>query len=794
MSKKPLNKGWQDEATTDPATISRWFTESPRINYGVRTGLENNLLVVDLDGTTAQQWWSSQGIASSAKVTTPSGPDRTHLYFHIYDVEISNSQSAMAPKVDTRGEGGYVVGPGSMVSTGTYQGDIRKITDAPEELLRLIPEKQVYTSIVREGEKTGDPTDSELRQIQAGITALEQLVQPWVEGAGWRSTFYRVACWFSRMVNSPDYALTEGGALDILMTHVPSDEQWGQPEAYEQWLSAIRSTVGQYAEPPTESIPNLLPKLEAINALPELTSTGHLFTSLVFDTPEGGATEYWKTRRAIFVESFRAGLSPEQAVTVVWNSTAGQPMQGDMNGLAMLWVEAEKARASVAAELGTGIEAPAENERPKLSLVPNRMVLMTDEERAIALQPWWGTRYLDWVESRVALMNPPYHRLNRWIILAVRFAKFGFLPHKSRPIGLNIFGLNLGKSTTGKTEGEWLMESVIKACFTAEGMSPIIGGNASPNALIEKLIERDGLPSLFITDEAHGLFKQMQGDASWLSGLKELLAKLFEGEVPIILRNGKKDLSGKDATTFFTAYLSGTVDGLTKVLDEDMWISGLLPRFVWAVGDEIEADDDTYKFSQTDSSSAHTYDEMPKVWAAEFKNTEYKLGEYGTFPLRMMHDQQAADRHEQLERLLAKVSRGHRQEELLKPTMIRFGINVRKIAILAAMVEQSPIVTLQHELIAIEQAEEWLTNIFAMVEQTTASAFSKSVDDIERFIATQRNQEARLERVYSHFKLPVRFMDEYITQLVREGRIAKLPQKDDMFLLKIKTQLGAIAA
>jgi hypothetical protein len=807
MGKRPLAEGWQDEATTDPAIITRWFAENPRINYGVPTGAANNLYVVDLDGPEAQAWWRSTGLSDGAKVATPSGPDRFHHYFAIDgEIELPNTQGsnfprALHPHVDTRGEGGYVVGPGSLLSSGSYRGKITNVPAIAQELLDLLPAKQAFTheAPVLEGDKVDEASSTELKRIAWCIAELDTLPRVWSEGAGWRSTMYQVACWLSRMVNSPHYAITESAALTILLTHTPTDEKWGKPQILEQWASAQKSTAGQAAEMPAAKMPNLLPIIEVLNVLPEFApGSGVLFTGLVFDTPEGPSTDWWKIRRMILVECFRSGLKPEQAVTVAFASAAGRPLQGDPLGLNTLWAEAEKARAAVAAESGEGFEAPADAERPNLSLVKTGHVLLGDAERQYLVDDdaerarldertrFFGNRYFDWAATRVALMNPPYHRLNLWIILSLIFAETGFVPDPAKPIGLNLFGNILGKSTTGKSESAWLMNSVLKACFPKHD-SPNIGGNASPNALIEKLIERDGKPSLFITDEAHGLFKQMQGDGSWMSGLKELLAALYEGEVPVILRNGKKDISGVDASTYFSAHLMGTVDGMTKALDEEMWVSGLLPRFIWAIGAELEATPDTYVARQVESYSAGTYDAMPKQWNAEFATTKERLKAYGTLPLAVLHEKDALDRHTELQRTLSTLARGHRQEELLKPTLIRFGTNVRKCAILAALVDGSPVVTLRHELIAIEAAEEWLDNIFLMVEATTATAFTRSVNDVEQFVARQKGSEARIEAIYRRFQDPVRIVDEWVTQLVRSGRVSKDPTRDGSFTLKIKS-------
>ncbi|WP_280116225.1 bifunctional DNA primase/polymerase [Leucobacter viscericola] len=66
--KIPAMEGWQEAATTDPLTIQQWFTEKPYSNYGIRTGLANNIIVIDLDGEEARKWWKSTGIEDSSAI------------------------------------------------------------------------------------------------------------------------------------------------------------------------------------------------------------------------------------------------------------------------------------------------------------------------------------------------------------------------------------------------------------------------------------------------------------------------------------------------------------------------------------------------------------------------------------------------------------------------------------------------------------------------------------------------------------------------------------------------------
>ena len=132
--KQPALRGnWQHHATTDPARIRAWWAARP-YNIGLACG-PSGLVVVDLD--VAKEPGQASGAVAFARlcaqavqaghpypgetfaVGTPSGG--RHLYFRSPSCPVPNSASRLAPLVDIRASGGYVVAPGSHVGSGHYQ-------------------------------------------------------------------------------------------------------------------------------------------------------------------------------------------------------------------------------------------------------------------------------------------------------------------------------------------------------------------------------------------------------------------------------------------------------------------------------------------------------------------------------------------------------------------------------------------------------------------------------------------------------------------------------------------------
>ena len=123
-TKRPLVRGWQEKASKDPDQITQLFDlfDSPMI--GVPTGPLNGISVLDIDHRpTGNGIWEleEKGITlpCTRASTTPSGG--RHYYFRTGELEIPNSAGRIAPLVDFRGKGGYVIAPPSESSKGRYE-------------------------------------------------------------------------------------------------------------------------------------------------------------------------------------------------------------------------------------------------------------------------------------------------------------------------------------------------------------------------------------------------------------------------------------------------------------------------------------------------------------------------------------------------------------------------------------------------------------------------------------------------------------------------------------------------
>ncbi|HEY0936065.1 MAG TPA: bifunctional DNA primase/polymerase [Trebonia sp.] len=165
--KRPALRGnWQDLATTSPGQLRDWWARAS-YNIGIACG-PSGLVVIDLDlphepaddddmaggalfplsgadrlGRLARQH-KQRYPAGTYVVDTPSGG--CHLYFSApADVRARNSAGVLAPHIDVRADGGYVVGAGSRIDGRVYaaRGRPRPAAPLPPWLGQLVTQTPV---------------------------------------------------------------------------------------------------------------------------------------------------------------------------------------------------------------------------------------------------------------------------------------------------------------------------------------------------------------------------------------------------------------------------------------------------------------------------------------------------------------------------------------------------------------------------------------------------------------------------------------------------------------------------
>jgi hypothetical protein len=122
------------DASCDESQIIDWWGKWPNANIGVKAGIDSKMWVLDADLPEGPGEVERMNLPETLKQQTGSGGFQ--YFFHWNGTDIRNSTKKVAPGVDVRGQGGYViVPPSNHISGGNYKWlNKNKIVDAPEWL------------------------------------------------------------------------------------------------------------------------------------------------------------------------------------------------------------------------------------------------------------------------------------------------------------------------------------------------------------------------------------------------------------------------------------------------------------------------------------------------------------------------------------------------------------------------------------------------------------------------------------------------------------------------------------
>lgn len=108
-TKKPAGKWGQWQTNhADDSLVAAWAA-NPAANVGIATGALSGCIVVDFDNDDAVAEGYMRGLPDTLMAKTPRG---MHAYFAHPGGKVSNAAS-LAPGIDIRGDGGFVMAPGS---------------------------------------------------------------------------------------------------------------------------------------------------------------------------------------------------------------------------------------------------------------------------------------------------------------------------------------------------------------------------------------------------------------------------------------------------------------------------------------------------------------------------------------------------------------------------------------------------------------------------------------------------------------------------------------------------------
>lgn len=250
-SKLPAIKAYPTKATTDEAIIREWWGKRPHCNVGISTsaynGGESRLIAVDVDNKGEHKGddevfrleLEGKEFPPTFSQLTPTGG--RHFLYRCKEAT-RNTASKLAPGIDTRAKGGYVVGAGSRVGGGVY-------TVAAD--WKLGPEWAplwLISSCI-DGKSEADTPPQEppvsLDAKRARTRAAEWLTTAplAVQGANGDQTTFRVACILK------DFGLKAEEAADLLAYPGGWNDRCSPPWSLDELTTKVRNVYAYGRSP-----------------------------------------------------------------------------------------------------------------------------------------------------------------------------------------------------------------------------------------------------------------------------------------------------------------------------------------------------------------------------------------------------------------------------------------------------------------------------------------------------------------------------------------------------------------
>lgn len=119
--KRPLVEHGLHDASTNSGVIACWWSRWPAANIGLPTGAVSGLVVIDVDSEEGYEALLGLQRSHGAPLRTTwvrTPREGWHGYLLHHGEHVPNSAGKLAPGLDIRGDGGYVVAPPSVGANG----------------------------------------------------------------------------------------------------------------------------------------------------------------------------------------------------------------------------------------------------------------------------------------------------------------------------------------------------------------------------------------------------------------------------------------------------------------------------------------------------------------------------------------------------------------------------------------------------------------------------------------------------------------------------------------------------
>jgi len=380
--KHPLHNGWQSrDRLTKTDAYDLFALNGHPVNIGLRTGSVSGFWALDIDpkhgGTESLLSLESQyGKLPETRVHR-TGSGGLHYLFKLPDFEVTNARGRLPRGIDVRGNGGFIVAPGSVTGVGSYRTEVSgNIAPAPDWLLELIRpqtlERQidVVESVPFESlapdvqEKSRRYLDAavqgEIRRLEAMKSEAANDISQY-RGEPWNQTVYEVCCNLLELAQSQWLEFGIDDIKGILTQHAPTDRGFTLVDVMGRLASAANKVRGKDRPMPVSITQDSWDLLTAgVSKYVPKAADGEAVT----EWPENDWTQVGNAKRTLMMAAGRLAWVPErQAWYECGLSGVWQTPKAQRDDVAAKWC----ARAMEAAQI---LEVHNYDEKPTTRKTP----------------------------------------------------------------------------------------------------------------------------------------------------------------------------------------------------------------------------------------------------------------------------------------------------------------------------------------------------------------------------------------------------------------------------------------
>lgn len=744
-TKVPLTPRGHLDATTDQDRITAWWDKFPEASPGVAAG-PSGLVLLDVDAKNGKDGWQSLmeawvDIPDTLNYDTPTGGVH-YVYESDRDDLNGVANYRKMDGVDRR------AGSSFFVWWGGVPDDRDVFTQAPEWLLDPARRR---TERAFEGD-TADWFES-LTPGEPNVLvrrAMERVTEDMTHSEMVERQYEAVRLGAE---GNPGVPQLLDAIQDAWLNRPPENHTTPESQWQYKFFEALDSGIAKYGE-----------LIGLVKSLPEFTPgmiPPGVSDSLIYGSPANKQVWNRAMRELITAES-----DDLIVVSILWSAPRPRDLSREW-GLSFVMdrVTTERGR----------MEAPDDVPVAAEPVEPGEGVhLLNEEEReAVARTQTFTDLYLT-AGRRSGFANPTMFRASAWNVLSLAFAFKGFIPvSQTDKLGLNMWIVSLSYSGTGKTRAVKFEDEILNALYEGDNTDQPyqLGDQVSPAGLHEALLMRNRQGTYMNSDEASGFISRVE-NVEFMRGLKDDLAKYYDGYVPAATKKNAKHLKGESALAHFNMHLHATPERFWEIVTREMFLSGFLARVNWSIGELPDRDLSKVSLTQVVDVPDDIGQLHPNVAEIVTDLGLLRLARGASTPV--LTSPEALDRMTTALRTMLGAVIGTPHEDMLEPAVTRLGFEtIRKCATLNALWRGSNRVEHIDALVAIHAAQEWFDNLFTVAEQVSDSLFEKSCAEIEAFIRSKGG--ATRTQIFSRFKGTVqrtsREIDERLDMLRESGRI-----------------------